>query len=367
MSNMIQKNNSAKILVIDSAMVSHAPYVSMYLDILNECGVAYDVICWNRKNDDISNIPPNFYIYDHPTDDHYPPLKKFTEIYKFYRFSRDIIQRGNYTKIIIFEIANAILFYRLLKKKFNNRYVFDIRDYSPFCKLKIANVVLNRFIENSYKTVISSKGFLKWLPKNNDYLISHNINRDLLSDYKQIEYLSFRSPIRLLTIGSLRDTYANTKFLTSFGNDPQYYMNFVGDGFALQDLIQSSRDNAISNVEFYGRYNKQDEVSFYQQADMINCCMNNSMTSRFLMSNRIYLATLLRKPIICLAGSYQSDVVKYYNLGIVVGTDDIKTEVNKYIGIFDEEKFCQGCIDFLRVVEYEQNRYIEEIQRFIEI
>lgn len=354
-----------KVLVIDGAMVSRSPHVKVCLDILQRGGVDYDVIGWNRRNDELSDIPTNFFIYNHPTNDHYPPYKKIFEIYNFYKFAVDVIRKGNYQRIIIFEIANSLFFYWFLKKHYSKKYILDIRDYSPFCKYWLGNHYLNKLIRNSYRTVISSEGFKSWLPKGYDYVISHNVNTELFKVYEGACIEVFHKPIRLLTIGNIRDPYTNCEFLKAFRNDSNFRLYFVGDGLAQPTIQKCSEDNKINNVEFYGHYLKHEEPGFYKDADLINCCMDDSMVGRYLMSNRIYLSVLMRKPIICLSGSYQSSVVKQYNLGVVVTQiSNLKNEVNDYIKSIDINQYEQGCSNFLKKVFEEQERYYLEILKF---
>ena len=367
MISMSNGNIKRKMLVIDGAMVSRSPHVAVYLDILDEFGIAYDVIGWNRKGDDISDLPEYFLIYDHITDDHYSPLRKVIEIFNFYRFAKNIINRSSYDGIVIFEIANSLFFYQLLKKQFKGKYIFDIRDYSPFCKLKIANFFLDKLIHNSYRTVISSKGFTAWLPSEYEYVISHNISPAMLQNYKNFEFRQFHEPVKLLTIGNLRDPDTNIAFLCGFGNNKNYAMSFVGDGYAQPLIKKISDEQHISNVTYFGHYEKKDEVEFYKQSDMINCCMDDNLTSKYLMSNRIYLAALFRKPIICIEGSYQSDIVRKYQLGIVVqNIENIEVEVRDYINTFSLMDFVMGCEKFLNVVGSEQKKYVSELKAFTE-
>lgn len=351
-----------KLLVIDGAMVSRSPHVAMYLNILNKGGVQYDVAVWNRRNDDTSQLPANYIVYDHPTNDKYPAWRKIIEIYKFYRYVIKHINKSDYGCIVIFEIANTFFFYNFLKKYFKNRYIFDIRDYSPFMKLQPARVIIRKIISNSFATVISSKGFTEWLPKGMNYVISHNIDMDIYDSLIKRERVPFNDLLHILTIGNLRDPDVNCYIAKSFANDKHYHLQFVGDGLATPIISQYCRDYDIRNVTFYGHYEKKAESSFYEKADIINCFMEDNILSNYLMSNRIYLAALLQKPIICNSGSYQSSIVDKYKLGYVINPSDKPSDcLTKYISNFDSDEYSKGRNTFLSIVKEEQAIFEEKL------
>lgn len=355
-----------KVLVIDGAMVSRSPHVAMYLHLLEDIGVPYDVAVWNRKGDDISSLPSNFIIYNHKTEDAYPAWRKFYEIFKFYRFVKDKIRNTQYNSIVIFEIANSLFFYKYLKKHYYKRYIFDIRDYSPFCRVRLANVFLKKLIENSFATMISSKGFEDWLPKGENYIVSHNIDDSIFYKYRNNSYNPVDSKLRLLTIGNLRDPYINCGICGALGNVDTVALKFVGDGAAQPIIIEYCKEKGINNVSFYGHYQKSEEFGFYENADLINCCMENNMLSNFLMSNRIYLACLFRKPILCTRGSYQSRVIEQFGLGLVV--DDFKSlrnALNDYLDGFAPDEYENCCCRFLDMVEKEQHVFKKTLSNMI--
>ena len=139
-------------------------------------------------------------------------------------------------------------------------------------------------------------------------------------------------------------------------------MRFVGDGAALPIIQAFCMKNKINNVSYYGHYQKQDEVSFYKQADIINCCMEDNMLSNYLMSNRIYLAALLQKPILCNEGSYQSSVIEKFHLGCIVHkNENPRTCLENYLDTFDYNTYCDGRTAFLNMIAVEQQVFSSKL------
>ena len=358
--------NNKDILIIDGAMVARSPHVATCMNILSENNITFDIIVWNRKGDDISCLPNNYIIYDHITNDSYPSWKKLIEIYQFYRFARPHIKKIKYKAIIIFEIANSFFFVNCLKRQFKNKYIFDIRDYSPFLRTHIGEWATRQLIKHSYCTVISSPGFKKWLPCDYSYIISHNIDMSIYHSLIDQPYRPISDVVTILTIGNLRDPNINCKVALSFSNNTKYQLRFVGDGAALPVIQNFCNEHNIQNVNYFGHYEKCDEIAFYRQSDIINCCMEDNMLSNYLMSNRIYLAALLQKPILCIDGSYQSSIVQKYNLGCVVKiNNNIEVSLKHYLENFDYDEYNKGRNSFLNYVREEQKKYIEQLTNII--
>ncbi len=342
-------------LVIDGALVARSPHTSMYLNILDRHNLSYDVFVWNRKGDVITDLPDNHIVYDHKTKDDYPAWKKLISIYKFYKFVKMRTETTKYKAVVIFDIANSFFFFKYLKNNYSNKYIYDIRDYSPLIRIKPARYVIKQLINNSYTTVISSNGFQKWLPPYSNYTISHNIDIDIFNSLISTPYKPISHIVEILTIGNLRDPEMNCLVAKSFANDQNFHMRFVGDGAALPKIQNFCKSQNISNVSYYGHYKKNEEVSFYQNSDIINCCMEDNMLSNYLMSNRIYLAALLQKPIICYDGSYQSYIIEKYHLGCVLRKgDDPHFSLKEYLQHFNIEEYLNGRKNFLDIVKSEQ-------------
>lgn len=66
------------VLIINGSMPHRQAHLGIYLRLLDKKHIPYDIICWNRKGDDISKLSDNYIVYDRPTDDAYPSWKKTT-------------------------------------------------------------------------------------------------------------------------------------------------------------------------------------------------------------------------------------------------------------------------------------------------
>lgn len=350
-------------------MVHRTPHVKMYMNIFDRYGVEYDVVVWNRKDDPIDGIPSNYILYNHKTDDQYPTFRKIIDNLRFAKFVRKKVNPNKYSVAIVIDIAAAVFFSSFLIKNFKKRFLFDIRDYSPFCRFSITRKLIKLLINSSFKTIISSAGFKSWLPMNIDYVISHNIDYDIFCKLENSEFVPFhKDKVKILMIGNLRDPEANKKVVDAFANKDNYTLNIVGDGAAGPILRKHQSDIKALNVTFFGFYQKDQEISFYLDADIVTCCMEDNMLSNYLMSNRIYLAALTHKPIICFAGSYQSKVIEDYGIGISIDRSaDMFTYTNHYLSHFDRDLYEANRLKFLYMVKVEYGVFLNTLKHFCQL
>lgn len=163
-----------------------------------------------------------------------------------------------------------------------------------------------------------------------------------------------KSIVKILTIGQIRDSVANAKVIDAIQDTPELELHFVGDGPSLGMLIRYCEVSKSQRVFFEGRYKKSDELTIVARYDLINSYMEHDINSDSLMTNRIYLSAILRKPIIVRNGTYQAEVVEKYGLGLVV--EDLKKIgdlCNDYINQLDWSQYDNNCMNFLADISKE--------------
>lgn len=85
------------------------------------------------------------------------------------------------------------------------------------------------------------------------------------------------------------------------------------------------------------------------------------------MPNRLYDGVLFKKPIVATQGTYLGEVVKKYEIGIIINEsdNDIIAVVENYLNKFNVKKFNENCNKFLMEVNNEQEKYIEALNLFV--
>ena len=353
-----------QVLFILPALPEFEPYAFNYFAIAERMAVDFDVICWNRKGD-CFDAPDNYFVYQIATNDNFSPLKKMMEIYGFYNFAKKVMRNRKYHAVFVFTIADAVFFASYLRKYYKGRYVFDIRDYSPMVTWPFFVDKLKCLLRNSAFNVISSEGYKSWLPKGFDYIVCHNVDLDKLRgamDYKAIAKTD--CTMTVLTIGSIRDVSSNAQVIDALANQPDFQISFVGAGNGVPALKQHCVAHNVRNVFFYGRYKKEDEDGFVEGCDLMSIYLPQNIGSSSLMTNRFYLATRFRKPIIANKGSFGADQVEKYGLGLVVSeASHLADDIRDYMKSLNREMFDSNCLRFLKDVDKDMIRFEETITK----
>jgi len=325
-----------RIGIVLSGNIEISPYYRYYTDVFDKINIEYDIISWDRS----SLGTKSKYSYNYPSPESLNPLKKIIDFYKYSRYVKQVIKSSNYDYLIIFTIANAFFLFPLLLKMYKNRYTFDIRDYSPL--LPWTQRWIEKIILNARQTCISSIGWIDWLPKNHNYIISHNLRYSDTFLRKQPDNISQKKPIIITTFGSLRDYDVNKKLMYFLKNSEYLRMEFIGAGY--EPLLKFAKKKKINNVYFYGRYKKKDEPTIINRADIVNILLPRSTAHDGAMSNRFYKALINKKPVIVNEGNIQAEYVYKYHLGIIIKPgDNILKKINEYLNGFDKQSFNKDC------------------------
>lgn len=347
-----------KIALILDGNLRNSPFIYNYFRILESQEVYYDVIVWDR--DGVAE--ESCINYENISDIRNSKFSKVRDFLGYRRFVLNRLKSNDYNKIIIFSIVFSVLLYPYLKKS-SKLYIMDVRDHSPI--LNVFPKIIHPIVKNSFYTVISSPGFLNWLPKFDKYLLSHNfIFEDAVKKISSTDKSTLKYVI--LTIGLLRDFEANKLLIDSFKNEGEFLLKFVGTGLAYEPLMNYAKENNIENVHFLGRYEKKDEFRFFENVSLVNILTDNNLNSRTLMSNRFYMGIRFKVPLLVSSNTVQSEFVNEYSLGISINNKEtLRKDILNYLKYYNRELFQQKCDEFLKIITKDQEVFEKGIIGFI--
>lgn len=350
-----------KIALIIPANIYFCPYLAIYTNFLKTYEIEFDVIYWDKEQRDEGEIRYNF-----PVKPHDNALKKFIGYYLYSRFVIKKIKKNSYSKLIVFTPQAGLFLYPFLKKHYRKRFVFDYRDLSIeqnmkgfFCKL----------LDISGMICISSPGFKKCLPQGYDYILSHNINIDILRNALAIEKktpLMTADKIVVSTIGGIRDYVANKEVIDSLKNNLAFLIQFIGKGPSAESLEAYTKEQKVENVLFKGFYTKTEEPVFVEQSDFLNIYYPKVITHAMALSNRFYNALVYRRPMIVTRGGIQGDYVEKYNIGLAIDNcDNLADKLKHYSDAFNSDAFIDSCNELLQDFQSDYALFEKKLLSFL--
>lgn len=363
----VDSNYLHKIGIIVPANIKFAPYVNYYIKILNKSGIRYDIISWNKKGlkEDVD------FAFNFRNSDRFI-LNRLLGFLLFSAFVKKISTKKKYGKIIVFTVAPSIFLSRFLLKVYSSNFILDVRDYSPFVRLVPS--IFKKIVGNAKYIVSSSPEYLKWIGRSS--IICHNIDIDLIR-----EELSNPIPInkdyskkvlfKIMFAGSLIEEAINIRLISHFKDSKHIIFSFYGNQTeGRRKLEDYSRQNGLSNIEYFSTYKKEDIQNLYRDnADFVNIIRENSDINSNALPNKLYDAALAAVPI--LVFSHNTAVAKYveeFNLGIVLEEDNLFSVGNDFYTLlqgFNYEKYLIGRIHFLEKVSQDYELFECSITNFI--
>lgn len=354
-----------KVLIIGFFTRTYMPYIEKYESVFKKNNIEYDLMFFDRdetsKNVEHNN---NEYIYKHITTT--SRLNKIMPVLKYRGIVKKLIKKNKYDRLVICTTMPAILLFGLLKTKYKNKYIYDYRD-STYENFRFFKKWVNKIVDNSYFTVMSSKGYLEILDKNEKIIFNHNIsnNECVVENTPQLQN---KNHINIGFLGYIRYFDVNSKIIDALKNDSKYYLTYIGSKFSDCDLEGYCELNNIKNVSILGKYNNDEKPNLYKNIDMINSSYStNSNEVEFAIPNRLYDAVLFKKPIITTKGTYLSKIVEQYGLGLSIDplNDDIHKCIDKYLSEFDSDDFTKKCNNFLDEINRDEKILNNSINSFI--
>lgn len=344
-----------KLGLILSKNIWFTPYVKIYTTVLEQHNIDYEIISWNKDGTE-SNCGIQ---YQKRLSDQSNNFKKFYYYYKYKRFLERTIKDRKYDKLIVFDAQLGIFLSNFLKKHYKNKYIFDYRDLSIEQK-KIFKIPFYHAVENSYSTMISSPGFKKCLPKNFNYIISHNFNIEHVKKALTESSIPInKSPYLILTIGGIRDYSSNIEVVNALANKQNFQLSFVGKGHAAELIKSHAIKENINNISFEGYYPKEKEKDYIIDSSLINIFYPSIITHSTAISNRFYNSLIFKRPMIVTKNSTQGDFCEKYNLGLSIDNcNTLDTDIYSFFENLDYNAFCTRCNNLLK--EFLNDYYIFE-------
>ena len=332
----IESTSNLRVALVLSSNIEIAPYFLYYTDCLEKINVDYDIYSWDRLNLGTEMK----YCYKYRSPQSRSSIRKIFDFSKYSKYVKEALLSSKYDYVIVFTLANSLFLGSFLRRNFRNRYLIDIRDYSPIFPFTKKRLI--RIFKDARMISISSIGFKKWLPPNFNYVISHNVRLNALENSYQAKQIQDKHPLIISTFGSLREYETYRKLIDNLSKSDRYILEFNGSGC---EPLKEYADHRNINIIFGGRYNREEEQAIIERADIINMLSPRTTVNCAYLNNRFYHAVVHRKPGLVNDGSIMAEYIEKYYLGLVLHSDeDILGKIERWVNEFDINAFETGCM-----------------------
>ena len=333
------------------------PYFRRYLPYVKE----FDVVFCNRSNIEEKNMAKNSYVFRFPSKNKYQKLLGYL---LFSRFAAKVLKKNNYDRVILLHTQLAVLLQELLCDRYAGRYLLDIRDYS-YEKLRWFYRREQKLVANAGLNVVSSKGFLSFLPPGN-YIPVHNDNV-IEQDYIKAARACFsidRRPIVISNIGLIRFHQQNKKLILAFRNDPRFEIRFIGQGAG--ELAEFCREQKVENVHLTDYFPPEQTLEHFMRSDVIfNLYGNHTPLLDFALSNKLYFAAKFCRPILVCPDTYMEKVSKGFGYTMDLDAPHIADDFYSYYSTIEKDKMLKACDEFLEEVLKENEIFNRQVETFL--
>lgn len=346
--------------------LKYCPYLSKYTESLEKNNIEFEVLYWNREASN-NKVPENYISYIKKSKLNKSQQAKFKDFIGYKLWLNRKLKETKYDKLIILSTLTGMLTFEFLLKKYKNKYIFDIRDYS-YEHNKAFYFIEKKLIQNSYFTCISSKGFENFLPQEQNYLIVHNFNSKDIQNEGNFVKKSKEEKLNLVWMGAVRYFDHQKKIIDKLGNDPRFNLIYHGSGADLEKYMEYIKYNGFRNIVFTGEYSNEQKYKLIAEADILN---NSYMTTKvmevkYAISNKYYDGLIYKVPQLVETDTYKGQKVQINNLGISIDPEDIDfaNKLFDYYHNIDEKKFNIKCDSEINKILEEDKLYNQEVNNF---
>lgn len=356
----MSNSSSAAVVILCTSNIRHMSPVSIYTDLLKECGIEYDLIYMDKYGEDEEFECGRKYRFVNRISSGLPAILKCIKYALFLPFASYIMLKNRYKFVIAWNDLTALLFAGFLRRHFRNSYCVNIRDEMGYRKPWIRNRYRKVFSGAAFCTT-SSRKYESFLPEGITYTPINSLNFNALKDLKpRNSHRSSNAPLRIGFIGNVRFFEINEKLLRLFRDDPRFELHFYGTN--ANKLKKYAEDNEINNCVFHDSFPVKETGKYLNKIDILNNVYGNDTEGlRTAVSIKLYHAAYARIPILVCDNTYTADLAERAGIGFKVDPkafdDSISDELYSWYYSLDYRRVIQGCATFLHSAEKENEAF----------
>lgn len=267
-----------------------------------------------------------------------------------------------------------------MKKFFGAKVTIWTQDLWPetvyaygFKKTKFLSFCLDHFVKWIYKNcdsiLVSCEGFTerirRYVPEK-DIEFAPNWS---LMEYNPTGKIKLPGSFNFTFAGNIGKVQNLDNVVRGFGlfvkNNPNAYLNIIGDGSYLQELKDIVKNENIANINFTGRIPLSEMSNYYQASDVLIISLKNVLLYEIMIPSKFQAYLTTQKPIYAIFNGEVRNIVEHYQIGYGSFPDDIE-DISKGFSYFlnltdDNIKQISNNANTLLETTFNKTKIIEKI------
>ncbi len=300
----------ARIAIIGLHDLYRMQFLYKYTEILDEAGIDYDVICWNRipeRSFYNRSFSGNKLEFSCVMENQQPKLKKIPGYLKCIRYAKKMIEKNQYDSFILLTTQTALPLYLFSRRVRKSAFIYDYRDIT-FEKYHVCLWIIRHMIRRSAFTAMSSLGYMNVVGTSKKIVLSHNEQNIKPALFRNAKKNKFEV-IRLAYWGGIRQLEFVKRVCDFFGNDQRFILTYYGEG-SIDELSSYCASKEYKQIYFTGRYTPDQVNSFAQNTDVLINLYENDEKQALANTVKLYDGIRYGLPMLVTQGSYMAETMR---------------------------------------------------------
>jgi len=206
------------------------------------------------------------------------------------------------------------------------------------------NWIVRLIYKNCDKVLVSCEGFLSKLETYIPNKKIHYIPNWPLINKKSIKQIKLPGKFNFTFTGNIGKMQNLENVILGFNlfskNNPNVYLNIIGDGSHLESLKKVVKDNLIENVNFTGRKPLEDMPCYFESSDVLILSLIDKPIYEITIPSKFQTYLTASKPIYAIMKGEVKDIVEKYEIGLTASPSNINEISDGFYKLFQMKNDC---------------------------